>query len=102
MGRSRWLADLSTPGEGATGADLDPFLTLDWFDEEGAGPRGERFVQAYAVNSGAGWEAEQIWGFALVDGQRYYTRRVVVKKGSKAVKVRLVYDWKGKPEEAQR
>jgi len=102
VGRSRWLADLTTPGQGAAGGELDPFLVLDWLEGEGAGPQGERFVQSYAVNASAGWAAEQIWGFALVDGRRYYTRRVVVRKGAKVVKVRLVYDWKGKPEAAQR
>lgn len=56
-------------------------------------------VQSYVKNqdSGYGWTAEQLWGFEIVNGKRYYTRRVVVKnaKGDKSERVRLVYDYQG-------
>lgn len=56
-------------------------------------------VQSYVKNqdSGSGWTAEQLWGFEMVNGKRYYTRRVVVKnaKGDKSERVRLVYDYQG-------
>ncbi|KAI9745116.1 MAG: hypothetical protein M1818_001394 [Claussenomyces sp. TS43310] len=93
-GRSRWLADLEAPGAGADG-ELDDFLKDGWL-HEAAGPQGEAFVQSWVINEGAGWTAQQIWGFATVDGERYHTRRVVVKKGDEVVKVRLIYDWQGK------
>lgn len=55
-------------------------------------------IQSIAINQdGAGWKAEQVWGFEQVNGKRYYTRRVVVKNksGDKTEIIRLVYDYKG-------
>lgn len=76
----------------------DEFLKAEWLtgDEEKGGPKGEKFVQNYVVNASSGWTGEQIWGFAIIDGTRYYTRRVVIIKGDTTLKVRLVYDFKGK------
>jgi len=73
----------------------DAFLKDGWLEgeEENSGPNGERHVQSYAVNEKSGWTGDQIWGFAIVDGKRYYTRRVAVSKGDKVLKVRMVYDW---------
>lgn len=69
-----------------------------WLDgeTEKGGPRGELHVQSNVVNEKSGWDAKQIWGFAEVDGKRYYVRRVVVTKGDKVLKARLVYNWQGK------
>lgn len=57
-------------------------------------------VQSWAVNQDAaqGWTAEQVWGFEVLEGKRYYTRRVVVRKGQDVQRVRLVYDYKGSVE----
>jgi len=84
-GRSRWIK-LDNP------EIPDPFLLEDWLDAEG------EFVESYVDNENAGWTGEQIWGFATVNGERYHVRRVIVKKGDTALKVRLVYDWQGKKE----
>lgn len=70
-----------------------------WLDECNG-----RHVQSWVVNvdeaSTGGWTAEQVWGFEeVVQGKRYYTRRVVVTKGDKVERARLVYDYKGKVEE---
>jgi hypothetical protein len=64
-GRSRWLAN---------------------FDEI------EDPIESYVVNAEKGWTAQQVWGFAIVDGKRYHTRRVVVTKGQEVSKVRLVFN----------
>jgi hypothetical protein len=87
-GKSRWLG---------LDAVEDDFLKDGWLegDEENAGPAGERHIESYVENEEKGWTADQIWGFAIFDGQRYYTRRVVVTKGSEVMKVRLVYNWQG-------
>jgi hypothetical protein len=42
-----------------------------------------------------GWTGNQIWGFAIIDEKRYYTRRVVISKDKEVLKVRLVYNWSG-------
>jgi len=90
-GRSRWLTDLKSDVSG-NGGPLDPFCTEGWLDEK-VGPNGEGFIQSFVVNEKNGWSAEQVWGFAIIDGVRYHTRRVIVKKGSELLKVRLVYDF---------
>ncbi|KAH8653154.1 hypothetical protein BGZ60DRAFT_387045 [Tricladium varicosporioides] len=88
-GKSRWIKveDLD-----------DAFFKDGWLEgeEENGGPNGERHVQSFVENSEKGWTAGQSWGFAIIDGKRYYTRRVVVTKGSEVLKVRLVYNWQGK------
>ncbi|KAM3081111.1 hypothetical protein ACMFMF_003025 [Clarireedia jacksonii] len=89
IGQSRWL----------TLDDVeDEYLKDGWEENDGenSGPNGERHVQSYVVNEEKGWSANQIWGFAIVDEKRYYTRRIVVKKGDTAIKVRFVYNWQGK------
>lgn len=85
-GKSRWV-------ELDNAEITDPFLKDGWEDGTPAGPNGEKFIQAWVVSEEKGWTADQIWGFAVVDGARYYVRRVVVQKGDTVLKVRLVYDW---------
>ena len=60
-----------------------------WIDPEG------EFVQAYVESKDNGWTADQVWGFEMVDGKRYYVRHVCVRKGSDWKMARLVYDWQG-------
>ena len=88
-GKSRWIT---------LDAVEDPFLKDGWLegDEENGGPNGEKFVESYVVNEEKGWTGDQIWGFAIVDEKRYYTRRVTIKKGDESMSVRLVYNWQGK------
>lgn len=90
-GKSRWIT-LENP------EITDEYLKEGWLEgqEENAGPEGERHIESFVANEGKGWTGDQIWGFAIVDGKRYYTRRVVVQKGSEVLKVRLVYNWQGK------
>lgn len=56
-------------------------------------------VHTYAKNQdgGYGWTAEQVWGFEMINGKRYYTRRIVGRNatGDKIERVRLVYDYQG-------
>ena len=61
----------------------------------------DEHVQSYVESVKGGWTAEQIWGFETIDDKKYYTRRVVVRKGDKVERVRLVYDYKGKIESAE-
>jgi len=92
LSRNRWLDDKDAEWDA-----LDAFLKEGWLDER-VGPSGEHVIQNYVINEKAGWGAAQIWGFSLIDGARYYTRRVIVSKvdGSEVLKVRLIYDWQGK------
>lgn len=93
-GKSRWIATGSPEYEA-----LDQFMRDGWLEEgEEGGPNGETHVQSWVVNEERGWTAEQIWGFAIIEEKRYYTRRVVATKGDEVLVVRLVYDWQGKNE----
>jgi hypothetical protein len=92
-GKSRWIAT-GSPEWDALG---DGFMREGWLEEgEQAGPNGESHVNSWVINEEKGWTAEQIWGFATVEGKRYYVRRVVVTKEKEVLSVRLVYDWQGK------
>ena len=75
----------------------DPFLKDGWLerDEEVGGPGGEKNIESWVFNEEKGWTGDQIWGFAVVDEKRYYTRRVTVRKDDEALSVRLVYNWQG-------
>lgn len=50
-------------------------------------------LQCVITNSDAGWTMEQTWGFENIDGKRYHTRRMVVRKGDQVERGRLVYNY---------
>jgi len=94
-GKSRWS---SQPPDfpGLDEAHIN-WLQEGWLDDgEEAGPNGEKRIESYSASDDNGWVADQIWGFAEVEGKRFYVRRVVIKKGDKVLKIRMVYDWQGK------
>lgn len=74
----------------------DDFLSQGWLEvsEESGGPHGGRHIQSFVDASG--WTGNQVWGFAMIKGQRRYTRRIVVIRGREVKKIRIVYDWQGK------
>lgn len=80
LGRSRWT--------NLDRSDLDPYLKEGWEDAD-----GDQFLDSLAINEEKGWTAQQIWGFAIVDGNRYHVRKAVVTKGDEAVKCRFVYNY---------
>jgi len=46
--------------------------------------------------SGKTWSADAVWGFADIDGERRYSRRVFFTgPGGEIIKARLVYDYSG-------
>ncbi|KAJ5505472.1 hypothetical protein LT330_001857 [Penicillium expansum] len=71
---------------------IDGSKSEGFLAEEGEGA----FLQSFVKNESAGWTAEQVWGFEIVDGERRHTRRVVVTKGGKVASARLVYTFKGR------
>lgn len=102
-GRSR-LIDLSQGFEpvGTYSEDELQFLQAKVL-KDGKTPssfEGNEVCHSYVKNTDRGyqWTAEQIWGFEIIDGQRYYTRRAMVKNasGNKTERVRLVYAYQGK------
>ena len=91
--RTRWTS-IEKEAESGGGGPLHPWLTEGWLDEKPLEDQRSH-VQNWVVNEKSGWTAEQIWGFAMVDGKRYHVRKFLVKKGDEEAKARMVYDWKG-------
>lgn len=88
-GKSRYVA--------LEAIDGDEWLKEDW-DESCVGKAG--VVEGFVEGVKDGWTAHQVWGFAVVEGQRRHVRRIVAKReGWKDERVRMVYDWKGPVEE---
>ncbi len=92
-GRSRFVtaADVrAAEAEIPDAADRE-HLTAGWEKED------EELIESVAESKQNGWVARQIWGFQQVqvgaNKERRYTRKVVVRKGEKAERIRLVYDW---------
>jgi hypothetical protein len=92
--QNRWVADIKTI-ESGSGGPLHPYLTQGWRVEK-VGPNRESFVQNWVVNEENGWTVEQIWGFTIIKGQRYKTRKIVVTKGETVLPLTLAYEWKGR------
>ncbi|ELR07356.1 hypothetical protein VC83_07031 [Pseudogymnoascus destructans] len=87
--QTKWLDN-----KGADWDALDSFQKEGWLDER-VGPNGEPHVVTTAVNKSNGWTATQVWGFTELNGVRYYTRKVVITKGSEVLKIRIFYDFVG-------
>jgi hypothetical protein len=90
-GTTKWLK----PSDLKDADEDEAFLKTGW-DE--ATLKGE-LVDSYVESVNNGWTARQVWGFAVVDGPdgkgvRKYVRAVVVTKGDKTQRQRLVYDFK--------
>ncbi|KAI0788529.1 hypothetical protein C8Q75DRAFT_807740 [Abortiporus biennis] len=73
-----------------------PFLRAGWTDDV------EKFgaINTMAVSDpskgGKKWVAEQVWGFALINGERRHTRHVAfVGPNGEVVNAKLVYDYQG-------
>lgn len=68
----------------------DEYLKEGW---EG-GSEGE-VVEGYVESLKDGWDARQIWGFAVVGGEKKHVRRILARRpGWKEERIRMVYDWK--------
>ncbi|KAI4163829.1 MAG: hypothetical protein LQ342_002602 [Letrouitia transgressa] len=80
-GKSRWVK--------LDDVDDDTFLKTGWDDMDG------EHVQSYVESKDNGWTADQVWGFEIMDGKRYYVRHVVVRKEDDWKQARLVYDYHG-------
>ncbi|KAE8351919.1 hypothetical protein BDV28DRAFT_10240 [Aspergillus coremiiformis] len=79
------------------GKDTEGFVADNAGEEYGEGE--SLFLQSFVESLDNGWTAEQIWGFEVIQGTRYYTRRVVAAKDNKYEMARFVYTF-NKPREA--
>ncbi|RPA81351.1 hypothetical protein BJ508DRAFT_361927 [Ascobolus immersus RN42] len=68
----------------------DAFFSTGWTEDVSA----DGVINTEAVNTAAGWTAEQVWGFSSEKGgERRHTRKVRITKGDKTLEKVLVYDW---------
>ncbi|EEA20132.1 hypothetical protein TMatcc_000108 [Talaromyces marneffei ATCC 18224] len=87
-------------GEMTVNGEEDPegFLVDDIQEKDGVTyPEGEGlWLQSFVRSEEAPWTAEQIWGFEIINGQRYYTRHIAVSTQDGRYHLgRLVYDYQG-------
>ena len=96
--RSRWMKvdGSGAMAESGAGGPLHPWLMEGWLVEADINGEGKVFIQNWVVNEKMGWTAEQVWGFAMLDGKRYQVRKFLVRKGGEEARVRMVYEWKGR------
>lgn len=83
-GKTKWIA--LEEGE-------DEYLKGGWEPEADG-----KYIRTYVENDDYGWTADQIWGFQIIEGERYYCRNILIKKGDERAEFRLVYDWTPAPE----
>jgi len=74
----------------------DEWLKEGWFSDTTEHGAIQAFAESDTPKSGTSWSADAIWGFAEIDGERKYTRRVYfVGPGKEDIKARMVYDYSG-------
>ncbi|EXJ79565.1 hypothetical protein A1O3_07844 [Capronia epimyces CBS 606.96] len=103
QGRSRLWQTGSLVIEGPASEEDAAFLRAEKLKDGQTDSKflDDEHVQSWVKNvDGGDWIAEQTWGFEEIKGERRYTRRVVVWKGGKVQRARLVYDYQGKAEAA--
>lgn len=53
----------------------------------------DEHIQLFNRAANGSWKSETTWGFEMIDGVKYHTRRVVVYKGKDVERVRYVYSY---------
>jgi hypothetical protein len=60
------------------------------------------WLQSFVRNVDSGWTAEQIWGFEMINGERFYTRRIAATSADgEYVLVRMVISFLKRKEERE-
>ncbi|KAL4973691.1 hypothetical protein BDW66DRAFT_99781 [Aspergillus desertorum] len=76
---------------GADGSETEGFLVDPVGEVFGEGEG--LWLQSWVESADSTWTAEQIWGFEMINGERYHTRRVVCANKGEYVLARLVYTY---------
>ncbi|KAL1595201.1 hypothetical protein SLS60_009889 [Paraconiothyrium brasiliense] len=84
QGRSRWL--------GVEEAQCLEIGDVEWLE----GDSERKIIHAQGKAANGKWEADHLWGFESVDGERKHTRRARVKNDQgQELKAKMVYDFEG-------
>ncbi|KAJ5583403.1 hypothetical protein N7535_002023 [Penicillium sp. DV-2018c] len=92
-----WLRGCRCP----PGKEREGFLVEGQREDVGRGDG--LWIHTFERSEGGGWVAEQVWGFEVIGGERYFSRRVVVmeEKGKgkgRYICGRIVFDFLGREE----
>ncbi|KNG80348.1 hypothetical protein ANOM_010728 [Aspergillus nomiae NRRL 13137] len=67
---------------------------LDESPQQYVGTSRGSWLHTVSCNDELGWTMEQVWGFEMICGERYHTRRIVViNKSGDCTMGRTVYKW---------
>ncbi|KIV99724.1 uncharacterized protein PV09_08654 [Verruconis gallopava] len=88
QGRNRRIKLSSLSDEDPDEAYLKAGWSQDIVDDD-------EIIDGIVISEANGWEGRLVWGFAIVDGERKYVRRSVVKKGKQTKRNNMVYDYVG-------
>jgi hypothetical protein len=69
--------------------DADDYLKSGWEQECIEGDVIEMQVESMTDS----WTAQQVWGMAVVKGERRQVRKVLAKKKDKVHRISIVYDY---------
>ncbi|KAJ5550034.1 hypothetical protein N7461_004732 [Penicillium sp. DV-2018c] len=89
-------------GEGDNGCSSEEGFLVEG-QREDVGRGDGLWIHTFERSEGGGWVAEQVWGFEVIGGERYFSRRVVVmeEKGKgkgRYICGRIVFDFLGREE----
>jgi hypothetical protein len=75
----------------------DEWLIEGWCggEEEKGGPNGEKHMKTVVKSEIVGWEMDIVWGFVMLGGERYHSRRMVCRKEGVVERARIIYGWLG-------
>ncbi|KAI9375991.1 hypothetical protein BJX61DRAFT_492216 [Aspergillus egyptiacus] len=71
------------------GGECEGFLVDKVGEEFGEGEG--LWLHSWVESLDSSWTAEQVWGFEIINGERYHTRRVACANNGQYVLARLVY-----------
>ncbi|KAF9648227.1 hypothetical protein BDM02DRAFT_3144633, partial [Thelephora ganbajun] len=88
LGRSKRVDSLETIE--------DSFLKESWDVSRGGKEDGVFLLYDESAEEGRPWNAEQVWGFTVVNGERRHARRIrITGKDGKTHYFRLIYNYLG-------
>ncbi|KAI1094280.1 hypothetical protein F5B19DRAFT_73178 [Rostrohypoxylon terebratum] len=91
--RAEWVDFRRPKPTNVRGEPIDSYLTQGWPEDSNATTWDHVYV--HTKNDNGGWIVEDVWGFSLIDGKRYFVTRSLMRKGEYCMRMALVREWKG-------
>ncbi|KAF2268647.1 hypothetical protein CC78DRAFT_454848 [Lojkania enalia] len=73
----------------------DKWLKEDWNHGSGEndGVNDAQHIKVSVSNDQLGWDLTVVWGFVLIDGKYYHSRRMLCRKGDQVAKAQIIFAW---------